>query len=279
MSAFTPERFVRFLLPHLVTAGRYARQIQRQIQAQPAKAGETAFQQALSDADLSVQAFLEVVLLSRFPEVSFFSEEQDQSLNLKYFPREAEFEVLADPIDGTRAYLDGAETYQIIVTLRDKRSILAALCYMPRTDCCYVGIRGKGATVYSTEEMEAGVESKRRINLSDQTRRIVAFNAPQLKQQLGNSFEVLDVLEEYKTNGKHYGFTELFEGKAAACAHPNPQVIDAGAISFIAQEAGGILTNWAGESFYVARPAAQRLPGLIVSASKRVHDEILRALQ
>src|SRR5215510_10627944 len=145
--------FVRFLLPHLVTAGNYSTQIQRRVKAHSPKTGDTAFQQALTDADLSVQAFLEVVLLSRLPEIAFFSEEQEQSLNAKYFPPGAEFEVLLDPIDGTRAYLDGAEKYQIIVTLREHRSVAAALCYMPRREQCYVAIRGKGAFVYSTREM------------------------------------------------------------------------------------------------------------------------------
>jgi len=271
--------FVRFILPALLTAGEYSKQVQSRVNAHAAKAGDTAFQQALSDADLSVQAFLEVVLLSRFPDCAFFSEEQDQSLNAKYFPAVAEWEVLLDPIDGTRAYLDGAEKYQIIITLRERSSIAAAICYMPRRRRCYAAIRGGGATVYSMEEMRAGEPSHRKIMLSDTSRRIVLFNAPGAKRSLESHFEVLDILEEYNARKVHHGFTELFEGTVAACIHPNPQLIDAGAISFIAQEAGATVTDWKGKPVHFEVPAAKRLSGILVSASSTLHDEIIRRLE
>ena len=88
------EEIVSFLLPQLLTAGRYAARIQQRIHARPAKSGDTEFQQALTDADLSVQGFLEVVMLSRFPGVKFFSEELADSLNAKYFPPDGAIEML-----------------------------------------------------------------------------------------------------------------------------------------------------------------------------------------
>ena len=64
--------FWKTLLPYLRTAGAYARQIQRQIQAQPDKdgKGDNFFASALSDADLSIQTMMEVVLLGLFPQVA-----------------------------------------------------------------------------------------------------------------------------------------------------------------------------------------------------------------
>lgn len=269
---------IPFLLPHLYAAGRYSAHIQRSINARPAKRGETAFQQALSDADLSVQAFLEVALLSRFPDVAFFSEEYADSFNAKYFPAQAAVEVLVDPIDGTRAYLDGADSYQIIVSIREYGKMTAALCHMPRRELCYAGVRGKKSTVGSIAEMQQGSVGDQPIRLSAATRRVIIFNAPEVKQALARNFEVIDIYEEYVHKRLHHGFTELLSGQAAACIHPRPQVIDAGAIAFIAEQAGATLTGFRGEPLEFDHPPDVRGPGLVVSASQHIHDELLQAL-
>lgn len=278
MTKRTEHEFIDFLLPFLATAGDYTREIQRRVRAQPSKGGDNPFQQALTDADLSVQAFLEVALLSRFPQWSFFSEEQEQSLNHKYFARDAAWEVLLDPVDGTRAYLDGADRYQIIVTLRDRSSIAAVACYLPRMERCYVGLRGGGAPVYARAEMRTGASPSGRITLNPGSRRILLFNAPDVRRRLAGSFDVIDIFEEYGKSGVHHGFTELFEGRAAACFHPNPQMIDAAAIAFVIREAGGILTDLKGGTPDFTRPAGERLPGLLASAAPEFHEEVRRAL-
>jgi fructose-1,6-bisphosphatase/inositol monophosphatase family enzyme len=272
------NEIVPFLLPHLLVAGRYSARIQSRIQARPAKAGENAFQQALTDADLSVQAFLEVAMLSRFPEMRFFSEEFADSLNAKYFPSAGDLEMLVDPIDGTRAYLDGAEAYQIIVTLRQKDRMAAVLCYMPRRHECYVAIAEKPAVICSEADMEERVLGTRRVQLSSRSRRVLLFNARDVKQALEGGFEVVDIYEEYARSHVHHGFTKILSGEAAACIHPYPQVIDAGAIAFVAQQAGGVLSQFNGEPLLLDHSPHVRGPGLVVSAAADVHQEILLRL-
>jgi myo-inositol-1(or 4)-monophosphatase len=289
---------IPFLLRHLHTAGRYSARIQRSIIARPAKSGDTAFQQALSDADLSVQAYLEVALLSRFPEIAFFSEEYAESLNAKYFSSHAQTEVLLDPIDGTRAYLDGADSYQIILSVREHGKLSAALCFLPRRDLCYLAMRGKGATICSGNEMNAmgdmgamnamgemgemeegqGRLPRKPVPLNPNSRRIVIFNAPDVKRLLNRKFEVIDIYEEYTARRVHHGFTEILSGQAGACVHPRPQIIDAGAIAFIAEQAGGVLTGFQGEPILFDHPPSERGPGLVVSAARALHDEILAEL-
>jgi myo-inositol-1(or 4)-monophosphatase len=272
------SEIISFLLPHLVTAGHYSTQIQQRIAARPAKEGSNSFQQALSDADLSVQGFLEVALLSRFPEIAWFSEEFADSLNLKYFTANSGLEILLDPIDGTRSYLDGAPSYQIIVTFRQRNSISAVLCHMPRREVCYAATRGGPALALPLSAMKNGLLEGAPIRLSDQSRRVILFNAPGIKSALGGRFDVIDIYEEYVSKGIHHGFTEMLAGEAAACIHPKPQLIDAAAIAFLAQQAGGTLTGLAGETLHFDQRADQRGPGLVVSASAGLHQELLECL-
>src|SRR5262245_43147162 len=95
------EEMVEFFLGLLVTAGDYALAIQPRVAGPEQKSGHNDWVSALTDADLSVQSYFEVATLARFPTVHFFGEEYAQSLNQKYFPRDAEFSVHLDPINAT----------------------------------------------------------------------------------------------------------------------------------------------------------------------------------
>jgi myo-inositol-1(or 4)-monophosphatase len=280
MPMITPKSFVDFVLPALVHAGRYAARIQQSVKPRESKKGRTVFQQALSDADLSVQGFMEVLLLSRFPEISFFSEEQDQSLNLKYFAQNAEYEILLDPIDGTRSYLDGEESFQIIVTLHDRNAIAAAVCHLPRRELCYVAIRGEPAVAYTVAEMELGTAPTRKIELSAASRRIVVFDEPRLQTLLRGEFDVVDVFENYQMKRKGQSFTGIFDGSIAGFIHSSPQVIDAGAMAFIAEQAGAVVTDFRGSPLGSFRTKTnRRLDGVIVGASQEIHRQIMTALE
>ncbi|MEM1239921.1 MAG: inositol monophosphatase family protein, partial [Cyanobacteria bacterium P01_H01_bin.26] len=107
----TPREILAALLPNLKVAAGYAQKIQASIVAQPDKfESDNFFATALTDADLSIQTFMEVTLLSLFPDIRFYGEEFEQTYNTKYF-RSIEFGpqddylVTLDPIDGTRFYM------------------------------------------------------------------------------------------------------------------------------------------------------------------------------
>lgn len=113
---------LEYLLPHLITASRYSRRIQPQIASQPSKEADNIFAAALSDADLSIQSFIEVALLAKYPSLRFYGEEHAASMNTKYlhgieFGGEDELLALLDPIDGTRLYLDQRDDYMILFGL------------------------------------------------------------------------------------------------------------------------------------------------------------------
>ena len=176
---YTPREIISYLLPYVATAGAYSAEIQKAIRAHEAKAGETAFHHALSDADLTVQSYLEVVLLARFPHLNYFSEEQEQSLNAKYFSGTDPLEVLIDPIDGTRSYIDKNDHYQIIVTIHDQQEIVGAICYLPRRNICYVASKGDGAFSLTHEEAISSQPGKR-IDVIKNSGPVLLFHAPEL---------------------------------------------------------------------------------------------------
>ena len=275
----TPLEIIRYLLPFVATAGDYSAYIQNRVGAHKAKDGATLFHQALSDADLTIQSYLEVALLARYPSVSFFSEEQDSSLNAKYFAQGASLEVLLDPIDGTRSYLDNRPHYQVIVAIHDEREIVGALCYLPRRDICYVATRGAGAFRLTHAEAKIG-SSGTRLKLQQPSGPILVFNQPDLVRKLSPHFEIRDIVEEYSRQPGRYNFTDFLEGSAIATINAPCQAIDGGAISFIAQEAGCVVSDCSGLPIGGYRESPKRtLPCVVTSCSQETHDRILLSLR
>jgi len=274
----TPLEILNYLLPFVATAGDYSADIQSRVGAHKAKDGATAFHHALSDADLSIQSYLEVALLARYPMVSFFSEEQDSSLNVKYFPKKAQLEVLLDPIDGTRSYIDNRPHYQVIVTIHDEHEIVGALSYMPRLDTCYIATRGEGAVRLTHKEVRTG-GSGTKLTLGKASGPILVFNQPDLVQKLSPDFEVRDIVEEYSRQPGRYNFTDFLEGSAIATINIPCQAIDGGALSFIAKEAGAIVSDGAGHPVGNYRGSSKRtVPCVVTSSSPQQHALILRAM-
>lgn len=274
----TPQEIISYLLPFVATAGSYSAQIQKDVATHDAKPGETIFHSALSDADVTIQAYIEVALLAKFPHVSFFSEEQEQSLNRKYFAESYELEVLLDPIDGTRSYIDSREQYQVIVTIHDRSQIVGAICHMPRREHCYTAIQGRGAYILSCDEVRRGEQGKRH-SIAGCSGPLLVFNRPDLISKLAPNIEVIDLLMSYmETPGKH-SMTDLMEGRAGATLHSPCQGIDAGAIALIASEAGATVSDIHGRPLGSFRSCPKRtVPNALVSATPELHEQILSAL-
>lgn len=149
MATPTPRQILQALLPHLRVAAAYAQEIQSCIAAQPEKDSDNIFVSALTDADLSIQTFVEVLLLGLFPTVRFHGEEHEKSHNTKYFraldlgPQD-DYLVTLDPIDGTRFYLDGHANYQIILNVLNADGFEAALVIRPAYGRYFYALRGEG---------------------------------------------------------------------------------------------------------------------------------------
>lgn len=275
----TPQEIISYLLPFVATAGSYSAQIQKDVGMHDAKAGETIFHSALSDADVTIQAYMEVVLLAKFPHVSFFSEEQEQSLNCKYFAGNYGLEVLLDPIDGTRSYVDSREQYQVIVTIHDRSEIVGAICYMPRRDRCYTATKGGGAYVLTHEEVRRGEQGKRHSVVGSQGP-VLVFNRPDLVEKLSPHVEVIDILTAYIESPGMRNMTDLLERKAVATLHSPCQAIDSGAVALIASEAGATVSDFHGRPLESFRSCAKRtVPNALVSSDPSQHERILRALR
>ena len=95
----------------------------------------------VTEADLEIDDFLKTFLLNCAPHYGWLSEEtEDGSSRLtktKVF--------IVDPIDGTRSFIAGDETWAHSLAVVENGIPMAAVIYLPKMDLLYTAEVGKGA--------------------------------------------------------------------------------------------------------------------------------------
>jgi len=268
---------VEYYLPVLVTAGDYAHKIQSAIEGPEQKSGGNAWTRALTDADLMVQNFVEVATLSQWPDIGFFGEESSQSANTKYFPVAAETVIHLDPINGTYLYKNQRSGWDIILSIRNADRLVAAVSYMPVRGQFYIAIRDVGAltgdrTVDRIKDMDT-------LSTRTGSHRCLTYRAPDVLQRLSGTFECFDIVEDYDPQRDIDNLDDLFTGKLDAFACRRGDLLDWGAMAFIAEQAGGCASYLDGSRFAAFDAFdPQDTADMLVTTSAEVHMRILDLL-
>ncbi|MFQ6547057.1 inositol monophosphatase family protein [Aestuariibius sp. 2305UL40-4] len=95
----------------------------------------------VTEADLAVDRYLSDHLTGERPDYGWLSEEtEDDQTRL-----ETERQFIVDPIDGTRAFIDGARDWGVSIGIADRGRITAAAVYLPARDLLFSAALGSGA--------------------------------------------------------------------------------------------------------------------------------------
>ncbi|MEL7226180.1 MAG: inositol monophosphatase family protein [Cyanobacteria bacterium P01_D01_bin.36] len=293
MSQFpTPKEVLAALLPFLKVAGAYAQQIQKRIASQPAKYdGEHLFASALTDADLSVQTFIEVVLLAKFPNLRFYGEEYEQSFNTKYFRAidlgpQGDYLITLDPIDGTRYYMDGHPNYLVMMTIVNADGFEAAIALSPPNNKYYYSLRDQGTFVGT---MDDDLDQCKPLKIDNPPKKIVLGTAlspvaDKIKESLVAKMNVpepvIDLKTAYSAEVPVPPINGLLTGEIAGTILQSAQFIDTAALAWMATEMGYQLTNYEGKP--IPSPAEcknYRQSQIIVSATEELQKHLVETMQ
>lgn len=277
-----PLDIIEALLPTLKLAGDYACMIQTQVQAQPEKTeyGDNFYGTALTDADLTIQTTIELAMLAQFPQLHFFGEEYEKSHNTKYFKSigfgsEDDLLVTLDPIDGTRAYLDGLPCFSIILTIIRGRKYEAVFVLQPqRKHYCYA-LRGKGAFIADLKTDFSSAKPLKLANLNS-NQLYLSFALKEQKQLFEPDFTTWCSASDYSPNQVIPDYLDFIQGKLAGFVIAQGNLIDSAAFAFIAREAGAIVTHFDGTDFEPFNQVKNmRIKGLVIAANQQIHQQIL----
>lgn len=271
------KELVGFLLPRLVVAGEYALKIQPAVKSADSKGGNT-FQEALTDADLSIQTFIEVSLLAAYPQLAFYGEEEASSYNAKYFPAQSEYEVTLDPVNGTRLFADQFDTFDIIVTVTRKAVIQAAINYVPAKGLFYLALRDEGAYLLTKDEVVAGAPWKR-YTLPQGNQDIMVLEDLELLRKLDGKVPAFDLIDRYAAAPTSITPSGILRGEIGGWVKRDVPLIDLGALGFIVTEAGGIETDFHGRPLQTyPKASGRRVADHIVSVNQELHQKLLQIL-
>jgi myo-inositol-1(or 4)-monophosphatase len=194
----------------------------------------------VSEGDIAVNNLLRIRLNALAPEAGWLSEETDDDLAGRAMSRAW----IVDPIDGTRAYITGRPDWTISVALvEDGRPVLAAL-YAPVSDEMFLAVRGRGATLNG-----AGINVSNGLALAG-----ARLAGPQryLDKLAGLN---PDILPQPKVHSLALRFARTAHGALdAAFASPGSHDWDLAAADLLVHEAGGVMTDFAGQPLRYNQP-------------------------
>ena len=249
--------------------------------------GETAATYAkgdgspVTDADLAADRAIREDLRDRFPDDAILSEEgQDDEGRLSVSRC-----WIVDPIDGTEQFIQRTGEFDVLVALVEDGRPVAVAGYQPTTRLLLAATHGGGAWVRRGEN----AWQRLRLELADDRLRIGTskwFGAP------GNAAIIASVansLGAVRAEPAVTGFSprmflapravDVMIGVRPGADQTIASEWDFAVADLVFHEAGGMVTNLAGQPFRYNKPVPRNVGGLLAAADPAAHARVLAVLQ
>jgi len=217
----------------------------------------------VSEADLAANEILRQRLEQLMPGAGWLSEETaDEAVRL-----EKSRVFIVDPIDGTRAFVNGDPRWGVSVALVENGVPLAGALYMPALGEMYEAWRGGGAARNGHPITASGRAALAHARLAAPAK---AF--PELEKQ------GLNLVREPRVPSLAYRLAKVASGEIdCAIASTNAWDWDIAAADLLIREAGGVLSD------LEMRPPVYNNPvprhGVLTAAPVPLHGELVAAIR
>lgn len=199
----------------------------------------------VTEADLAVDRLLRERLCAARPDHGWYSEESPEDPARLSHRRL----FIVDPIDGTRAFIEGNPTWSHSLAISEDGEITAAAVYLPVHDRLYLAERGGGATLNNLPITVTGRET-----LDDAE---VLAAKPAMEPQRWRNAEPPRIKRQFRSS-LAYRMALAAEGRKDAMMTLRPTwEWDVAAGTLLVQEAGGTVTDRLGAPLVFNRPDRQ----------------------
>ena len=218
----------------------------------------------VTNADLEAEAQAVQILKKAYPKFGFLTEEakpQAASCPGRW---------IIDPLDGTTNFVHGFPMFCVSIAAEWEGEVVVGVIYHPILKDTYVAVKGKGAYVNGKK---IHVSETERIDEALLTTGFTYNKKRGLKQEM-SAFEVLSsearAVRRPGSAALDLAFTAcgVFDGFWERNLSP----WDVAAGSLLVKEAGGMVTNFSGNSFNLLSPE-------ILASNGQIHPQLLRALK
>jgi myo-inositol-1(or 4)-monophosphatase len=215
----------------------------------------------VSEADIAVDQFL-YERLNREGYGWLSEESKDDRSRLS-----SERLFIVDPIDGTRSYLAGLPDWTIVAAVVEKGRPVAAAVYAPVDDDLYLAAAGRGATRNGEAIAASGGSALAHARIAG-------------PKKVLERLTIIDpaTVHEPKIHSLALRMTRVAEGRIdAAFASVNAYDWDLAAADLLVHEAGGVMTNFTGET--LVYNLHDPVHGAILAAGRARHDAMLELVR
>ena len=215
--------------------------------------------------DLAVERRLRDRIEQAYPSHGILGEEFGSS------QADAELVWVLDPIDGTRQFAAGLSNYGTLIALcHQGRPVLGVIC-QPRLDDVFLGVshggergtwrNGAAISCNDTHRLDQAIAC---LADPDSYKGVTSTGFDAIRQ--ASSWNVFD--------GSCLGFAALAAGRLdVALCGPNLDPYDICALVPVVEGAGGVITDWRGESLSIASQGC-----IVASCSESLHESLLQLL-
>jgi len=214
----------------------------------------------VTEADLAGQEAVYSALMGDFPDHGFLGEEEGQSVS-----GADGYRWIVDPLDGTTNYVHGLAQYSVSIGLERYGRPLVGVVYDPSADECFSAAAGLGAWVNDRPIRTSGVTRLDQALVAASLPPAVNRNHPAVAEFLA----VMEVTQAVRRMGSSaLNLCYLAAGRLDAYWARDTKTWDVAAGFLLVTEAGGTLTNYAGE------PADLNKPQFVAAATSALHAEL-----
>jgi histidinol-phosphatase len=221
----------------------------------------------VTQVDEAIERHVRDRLLRAFPEHGFVGEELGEAAGsggARWY---------VDPIDATHNFVRGVPIFATLLAAEQHGELQLGVVSAPAMGERWLAWRGGGAWAVRTVGPQAGY--RRPIATSGVDRlqdASIAYSSPRPIEGLAPGFRaLLDAVWRDRGFGDFWGYMLLAEGAVDAMVEVDVNVWDLAAPSLIVEEAGGRISDLAGQRAFQG-------PTMLAS-NGRLHDPLLRALQ
>jgi len=219
----------------------------------------------LSFVDISVEKSIQKTIRKRFPQHQFLGEE---SYNAKQTKTTETPTWIVDPLDGTTNYVNGLPHFSISIALMHQNKLLMGLVLDPL----------KNETFWATQNTRSKLNGKT-ISVSKTSKlndAFIAFGTPyRLKRNKPAYYKTLKKIQEKVCDQRRFGSAALdlcyvASGRFSGFWEIGLESWDSAAGILIVQNAGGMVTDFAGQSIDIHKPNLLATNGKIHNQMKTV---------
>jgi histidinol phosphatase-like enzyme (inositol monophosphatase family) len=188
-------------------------------------------------ADRAAEQLARELIEARFPQDAIIGEEFGEVRG------SATRRWIIDPIDGTRSFVRGVPLYGVLLAVEDDGESVLGVIHFPALSETVYAAQGEGcwwngrrALVSDTTQMSEALVLTTSYEGIERRNRSVGWN------------RVRSLAGQARTWGDCYGHALVATGRAEAMFDASMKIWDAAALKPIIEEAGGVFTDWDGQS-------------------------------